>query len=175
MNNPGNKRKLFINNRLRNFFIFYTFFSLLIVILFLGWEFFIALFNDSLSCIPWMENLQGFPMLIKVILLLLWGMFSFLLSYTYLECKFLGIFTRMNDLFTSMITNENLKLTFRQGDPFCFVSDSFNDMRQKFLDRISKRKKLIEHLNTQIDQLSNVPGQEKIQNILEQIDQELAH
>ena len=121
-----------------------------------------------------LSSFRGFPMTIKVTLLLLWGMSSFLLAYTYLDTKFMGIFVRMDELFEDMLQNPVLTLSFRKGDPFGEMAQSFNQMKQMFLDRIAKRKLLIEQLTSEIEKLPDSSSEKTIQEIVQKIDQELA-
>ncbi len=173
-----NKRKLFINSRVRFFFAAYVVFSILAVVLFLGWEMFMEMFlNRFPAAEASLSSFRGFPMVIKVTLLLVWGMSSFLLAYTYLDAKFMGIFERMDELFEAMLHNPELKLGFRKVDPFNIMADSFNAMKQMFLDRIAKRKTLIEQITSEIELLPPNPrdlSEQKLQDMIRKIDQELA-
>jgi hypothetical protein len=171
-----NKRKLFVNNRVRIYFAGYILFSFLIVILFLGWEFFIELLIYYFPQVQsQLSNVRGFPVVVKITLLLLWGCSSFLVAYTYLDAKFMGIFTRMNESFQNMIQDESLVLQFRKEDPFCYLGESFNSMRQMFFDRLIKRKKLFHSLEKEIESFATgTLPEEKIQEIVKQIDEELA-
>ena len=170
-----NRRKLFINSRVRNFFLFYVFFSIIIVAVFLGWE---VIVEATLAYLPdsfrFIGAFRGFPMIVKVILLLLWGMFSFLLSYTYLDAKFVGIFFRMDDQFKLMLKEENVTLQFRKGDPFTYLSDSFNQMRGMFQSRIKRRRETIERLAEKIQNLPENTPESKLLEITKEIDNELA-
>jgi hypothetical protein len=170
-----NKRKLFVNNRVRIYFTGYIFFSFLIVILFLGWEFFIELLIYGFPQIQsQLADLRGFPVVVKITLLLLWGCSSFLVAYTYLDAKFLGIFTRMDESFQKMIEDDSIALQFRKEDPFCYMGESFNSMKQMFLARIQKRRTLLHSLEKEIQTVTDKIPEEKIQEIVKTIDEELA-
>ncbi|MBN2144777.1 MAG: hypothetical protein JW774_09165 [Candidatus Aureabacteria bacterium] len=170
-----NKRKLFVNNRVRLYFAGYIFFSFLIVILFLGWEFFIELLIYGFPQIQsYLSEVRGFPVVVKVILLLLWGTSSFLVAYTYLDAKFLGIFSRMNDCFEKMIHDDSIDLQFRKDDPFIYLGESFNSMKQMFIERIQKRKNFFHSLEKEIQSFSDNLPEDKIQMIVKKIDEELA-
>ena len=146
----------------------------MIIILFLGWEVFIEIIISSIPSNPqWIYFLRGFPMVVKISLLLLWGMFSFLISYTYLDAKFLGIFTRIDRIFQQMILNENMTLQFRKGDEFDFMAESFNKMRQGFIEKIRKRKETLKKLDAQVKNLPENPSELQINGIIKEIDQEL--
>jgi len=168
-----NKRKLG-NNRIRLFFIAYLIFSVLPLVLFLDWELFLKIF---LNRFPGIENtFRSFHGVSMIILLFLWGIFSFLLAYTYLDAKFMGIFERLNTFFKNMLKDSSLKLEFRQGDPFSEMANAFNNMKQVFLERIVKRTALIKQITSTIESLpSNSPelSQQKWQDLIQKIDQEL--
>ncbi len=172
----ANKRQLLLNRHFRICFFFYTLFSVLIVFLFLGWEvmveYWIAAQGSSTETI---QSLRGFPMAVKLTLLLLWGVFSFLLAYTFLDAKFIGVFNRMDHLFKEMLNDNSINLQFRNKDPYAAMAESFNNMKAMFLERINKRKNLIASLTRDIEALPENPPKEKIDQILTQIDEELSH
>jgi len=172
----SNKRKLFLNRKFYFNIILFSLFSVLIVFLFLGWEFIMEFWiasqgKEGAS----LQSLRGFPMAIKLSLLLLWGTLSFLLSYTFLDAKFLGVFNRIDQSFKSMMQNESEQLHFRDGDPFTFMGESFNDMKDMFLSRISKRKDLIQNLKHEVENLPVNSTRDQVDTIIEKIDKELSH
>lgn len=170
-----NKRNLFVTSRIRNYFIFYVLFSILTAALFLGWEVFIEIIISALPESSTAFNpLRSFPTVIKVSLLLLWGMFSFLLAYTYLDAKFLGIFSRMDELFRRMLEDDSLTLQFRKHDTFDFLAESFNRMHRMFQDRIRHRRELLNELGEKIEKLPEDPPREVLNEIVSEIDRELS-
>lgn len=169
-----NRRNFFVNNKVRNFFIFYCVFSLFIIALFLGWEVFVELIKRYAPVFENVSDYQGFPVVIKVILLLIWGMVSFILSYTYLDAKFLGIFYRMDSVFKSMMTNDQQSLTFRKEDDFCYMAESFNKMKKMFLDRIRRRQALLNQLHEKINKLpSGDAARASVDQMVQEINAEL--
>ena len=170
-----NRRNLFVSTKVRYFFLFYVIFSVIVVAVFLGWEVFAELLKTSLpESLGWMGMAKGFPVIVKVLLLLLWGMLSFLLSYIYLDAKFLGIFYRMDDIFKKMIEDDSLLLQFRKGDQFGNLADSFNSMRGMFSERISKRKEMLEALRSKIKDLPKDVKSAEVQALIKEIDEELS-
>lgn len=169
----NNRRKIFTSNKIFITFVIYGFFSLLSLVLFLGWEEFLVLLASRFSEAVWFEYLQGFPMVIKSSLLLLWGMFSFLLSYIYLDTKFLGIFRRMDNLFQDMHENDDLILKFRAHDSFAFLADSFNEMKNMFTNKISSRKKLLQEIEDIINNSPDDISEEQALELINKIDKEL--
>ncbi|EKD26210.1 MAG: hypothetical protein ACD_79C01306G0004 [uncultured bacterium] len=171
-----NNRNLFISSKLRNFFIFYVLFSILVSVLFLGWEIFIEIIASSMQAdADSLNYLRGFPTVIKVSLLLLWGMFSFLISYIYLDAKFMGIFSRMDELFNNMINDDSLTLSFRKNDNFDFLAESFSKMQSMFLNKILHRKKIITELRAQISNLPNNVSEQVLKDTIKIIDNELSN
>lgn len=168
-----NRRNFFVNNKVRNFFIFYCVFSVFIIALFLGWEVFVELLKNYAPIFENVSSYQGFPVVIKVILLLIWGMVSFILSYTYLDAKFLGIFFRMDKVFKNMMSDDQQSLTFRKEDDFSYMADSFNKMKKMFLDRIRRRQTLINQLQEKIEKMPSDASRESVNLLIEEINSEL--
>jgi len=170
----NNKRNFFRSAKVRNMSFIYILFSILIVALLLGWESFTKILTPYLSDNSnVLSASRGLFPVIKVVLLLIWGMLSFLLSYTYLDVKFLGVFRRMDTLFNKMEGDSSLELKFRNNDGFSFLADSFKSMKNMLISRIAKRKKVIEDINQQIESLPSNPPEEQLQKIITLIDDEL--
>lgn len=168
-----NRRNFFVNTKVRNFFIFYCFFSVFIIALFLGWEVFVELLKTYAPVLENVSSYQGFPVVIKVILLLIWGMVSFILSYTYLDAKFLGIFFRMDKVFKSMMSDDQQSLSFRKEDDFSYMAESFNKMKKMFLDRIRRRQTLLNQLHEKIEKLPSDTSKESVDQMIQEINAEL--
>ena len=116
---------------------------------------------------------KGFPVVIKVILLLIWGMLSFILSNKYLDAKFIGIFYRLDSLFKSMISDDSLTLAFRKEDDFFYMAESFNKMRKMFMDRITRRSILLKDLQEKIEKMPFEASQNSVEQMIQEIDSEL--
>ena len=171
-----NQRQVLLNRRFRICFLFYALFSVLVIFLFLGWEVLVEYWINNLeSPTETIQSLRGFPMAVKLTLLLLWGVFSFLLAYTFLDARFIGVFNRMDRLFREMLHNNDIHLHFRARDPFAHMGESFNTMKTMFLTRIQRRKDLIASLTREIEALPANPTRETVDQIIEKIDKELSH
>jgi len=170
----SNQRKFFLSSKVFNIFLIYILFSILTVTLLLGWESFtkiLAPYLGNNSNI--LSASRGLFPVIKVALLLVWGMLSFLLSYTYLDVKFLGVFRRIDSLFNKMEGDSSLELKFRNNDSFAFLADSFTSMKNMLASRIVKREKIISQISQQVESLASNPPDEDIQKIINLIDEEL--
>jgi hypothetical protein len=160
-----NKRKIG-STRIHLFFLAYFIFSILALMVFFDLEMFLNYFVDGEKQFHFSHR---FLALIKVLLLFLWGIFSFLLAYTYLEAKFIGIFERLNILFQNMLKNPSLTLEFRQEDPFMEMADAFNRMRQTFLERIAGQEALIAQITSEFE--SHTMSPQKAREMIQKIDQ----
>lgn len=168
-----NRRNFFVTSKVRNFFIFYCVFSLFIIAIFLGWEIFVEILKKYAPIPEKLSCYQGFPVVIKVILLLIWGMLSFILSYTYLDAKFIGIFYRMDNIFKSMMSDDQMSLSFRKEDDFFYMSESFNKMKKMFLDRIIRRQTLLKQLHEKIEKIPPEASKDSVEQMIEEINTEL--
>lgn len=169
------KRHLFINSKIAVYVLGYTITSFVLVFVFITWESFVHLLIHN---IPATEGIlspkSGIGPVIKIGLLIIWGVISFIISYIYLDAKFMGIFNRMDQLFKDMRQNENLTLSFRKGDAFGFVADSFNSMRKTFQDKIEARKAFLSKLTHDVEKLDPNPSSEEIDTLIQSIDNELS-
>lgn len=169
------RRKIFYNSRVKYLFTLYILFSLLIIFLFIGWEFFVDLFSNQTHYFNELAKfVNGFPMFARSILLLLWGVFSFLISYIYLESKFYGVFQRLDRLFKDMYNNNELDLKFRKNDSFQFIADSFNSMKKNFIKKINQRKQLINKIETIMNDQDNQFNSNQAKELIKEIDHELS-
>jgi hypothetical protein len=124
-----NRRKLLINSRIRAFFFLFLVFSFLVAMVFLGWEIIKGyLYVENFGLYEKIFSNANLNLIVKSGLLILWALFAFFAAYYYIEQKYNGIFSRLDNVFTELSNGQDKRLFFREGDPFAYVAESFNRM-----------------------------------------------
>ena len=167
-----NRRKVFINNRIKAIFTLFFVLSFLVAFVFLGWDIFIQYLD--VNHYEMYETLYSahIGLILKTILLIFWIGFTLFSAYYYMEGKYNGIFARMDRLFNDISKGEEKKLFFRDGDSFAYLAESFNRMvanlrTQGYVAQQEKLKAVLQKLEELSK--SDQPHKQEIENIIEDI------
>ena len=129
---------LAFNRRLKPMFSVFFWLSFAVVLIFCFWNYLISLAVASSNSRLVSFILQfNYSNTYKLVLLLIWCFFSIFISFSYVTTKYVGIFTRLDYLFNSIMRgNWDSIMFFRTGDHFAFLAPTFNDLKDAYLKKI---------------------------------------
>lgn len=155
----NDRRKIFYDSKTKMLFTTFIFFTILMAIFMTG----TLLANLGFQFFSPGKTGEIFTFGNETILvfIILWSLYGYLIAYTYAYSKVQGIIFRMGRIFERITEKQSVRLTFRRGDPFHSVSDSFHRM----LDKVRQRPDLKKELQLIIRD-AEAPTREKLENLL---------
>ncbi len=180
---PKVRRKLFVSKRFQGFFALYIILTVVVMAFFLGGEFLRSFFagyginmeeGGSVS-IPFITESSpfaaplaelNFGFIVKILILLVWGLLMVGIAYVLTANKFSGPLLRINAALRKVSTGDYaLRMRFRaHDDAFHEVARNFNLM----MDGIHNNVKKDIHLISELESKLSDQGSEEIQSLLAQ-------